>query len=239
LVLRPSLGHERKTYSEALKFRRDLAIWTVMDIRTGPTGEHGAQPWRAPEELALVAFALTALGLGIGMLRERRRSREAERKALTDALTGLANRIAFDHQLAIDWERATRYDRPLGMLLLDLDGFKQVNDTQGHAAGDRVLRRVADTITANVRGGDVAARLGGDEFVVLTTETPAEGLQALAGRLQQAVESLGTAISVGWAEREPDDESPSKVLDRADLAMYEDKERGRASPRPARTPAGL
>lgn len=179
--------------------------------------------------LGLVAFALTAAGLAIGLLREHRRYREVEQDALTDPVTGLANRIAFEHQLALDWHRALRYERPLGVLLIDLDDFKRTNDTRGHVAGDRVLRETAETIAREVRGGDVAARLGGDEFVVLAAETPTDGLEILARRLRGALAERGIAASVGCAERTVDDGAAAQVLDRADHAMYEDKERRKSA----------
>jgi len=143
---------------------------------------------------------------------------------MTDPLTGLANRPAFDHRLAIEWERAARYQRPLGVLVVDLDGFKEVNDTQGHAAGDEVLRRVGASLARRVRGADLAARLGGDEFVVLAPETSAAGLARLAELVRGVVEELPVGVSVGWAERTDGDADAAAMLIRADEAMYEDKE---------------
>ncbi len=175
--------------------------------------------------LGLVAFALTAAGLAIGLLREHRRYREVEQDALTDPVTGLANRIAFEHQLALDWQRSLRYGRPLGLIMIDLDDFKRTNDTRGHVAGDRVLRETAETVAREIRGGDVAARIGGDEFVVLAAEADGDGLEMLSRRLRRALDERGIAASVGCGERTPDDGAASQVLDRADQSMYDDKER--------------
>lgn len=144
--------------------------------------------------------------------------------ATPTSVTGLANRIAFEHQLALDWQRSLRYDRPLGLIMIDLDDFKRTNDTRGHVAGDRVLRDTAETVAREIRGGDVAARIGGDEFVVIAAETTGYGLQILSRRLGRALDERGIAASVGCAERTEDDGAGSDVVERADNAMYEDKQ---------------
>ena len=108
----------------------------------------------------VLVLACLAMLFAFTSLRERRRSVRVERAALVDSLTGLPNRPAFERRLAKEWRRSERYDRPLGMLLIDLDDFKQVNDTQGHAAGDAVLREVAAAISGRIRVSDMAARLG-------------------------------------------------------------------------------
>jgi len=118
-----------------------------------------------------------------------------------------------------------RYDRPLGVLVLDVNDFKQINDTPGHAAGDKLLRRVAATIATRIRASDLVARTGGDEFVVVTVETHGCGLATLAASLGKALEALPAGVSIGWSERTPADQSASQVLHRADLAMYEAKRR--------------
>jgi diguanylate cyclase (GGDEF)-like protein len=140
-----------------------------------------------------------------------------------DVLTGLPNRLALEDRAAAEWDRAERYRRPLGVLLLDLDGFKRLNDTRGHAAGDRALCEVATAVQARVRTSDLAVRLGGDEFAVLVPETGPEGLEAMARALEHMSEGLPVGISAGWAAREPDDAGWDEVLARADASMYERK----------------
>jgi len=151
---------------------------------------------------------------------------ELRRLADTDALTGLANRSAF---LALLDERARR--GPVTVLFVDLDGFKAVNDMDGHAAGDRLLREVADTLRRELRGHDVAARLGGDEFAVLLhSDQPAE-VHAVAERLVHRLRQMPsdpahrTAASVGVAIGRGDT-AGEVLLGDADLAMYEAKARG-------------
>ena len=184
----------------------------------------------------VLVLACLAILFAFTSLRERRRSVRVERAALVDSLTGLPNRLAFERRLAKEWRRSERYDRPLGMLLIDLDDFKQVNDTQGHAAGDAVLREVAAAISGRIRVSDMAARLGGDEFVVICPETPAEGLKILAHSLEERLEEASIAISVGFTEREPADEDPEHFVERADAAMYRRKQSPR---RPRERRAGL
>jgi len=176
----------------------------------------------------LVAMAVAAL-FALLTLRERRRSVQAELGALSDSLTGLSNRQAFHQQLEREWKRSLRYGHELGLVLLDLDGFKQINDTQGHPAGDRVLREAAATISGRVRETDIPARLGGDEFVVICPETGRSGLDTLAQGLTEALESHSIRASIGFAQREPEDLLQADLIARADAAMYEAKRRGRES----------
>ena len=173
--------------------------------------------------MALAGLAAVAFGLGMFALRERRRSRSAERVALRDPLTGVGNRLAFDHHLAIAWERAKRYDEGLGVLVLDLDGFKEINDTGGHQAGDDVLRKVGQVITSRARRSDAAARLGGDEFVLLTTGPGVNGIATLAEGLRASLKENGVDVSLGWATRTPNDKNAAEIIHRADLTMYDDK----------------
>ena len=170
----------------------------------------------------LAALALAA-GFAFATLRQGRRARRAEAEALVDSLTGLANRRAFDRRLAEEWKRSERYGRPLGLVMLDLDGFKQLNDTRGHKEGDRVLREAASRLNERLRGIDLAARLGGDEFAALCPETGSDGLESLAQSLQHCLDDLPVGASIGFAERGPHDESPLDLLSRADEAMYRNK----------------
>jgi diguanylate cyclase (GGDEF)-like protein len=187
---------------------------------------------RIPTEyqVALVGLGLLSLLFAIVSLRERRRSRRVERQALVDALTALPNRQAFERRLAKEWRRAERYERDIGVLMLDLDDFKQINDGQGHAAGDQVLSEAAVLISGRIRSADMAARWGGDEFVVLCPETNSEGLKVLARSLEDRLRHAGIASSAGFAEREPGDLGPADVLARADVSMYARKQRERARP---------
>jgi diguanylate cyclase (GGDEF)-like protein len=178
------------------------------------------------ERIALGVLAALVLLLSGVSFRERRRSTRTERDMLVDGLTGVGSRTALQRQLESEWKRASRHDRPLGLLLLDLDDLKQINDAHGHAAGDNLLRSAGHSISQRVRQSDSVARLGGDEFVVVCPETSREGLAQLAEALQQDFRNLNVGVSVGFAERESIDQGPEDLMARADAAMYEQKRAG-------------
>jgi len=174
--------------------------------------------------LPVFAFVLVLLlGMAAMFRRERRRAREAERVALSDPLTGLPNRLALSHRLAIEWERSRRYGRPLGVIALDLDDLKHVNDRHGHAAGDRLLCDAADILSRRSRRSDAVARLGGDEFVILVSETRGREMAAFADAVRSGLRTGGVSASVGYAELQAGDTDPSDLLARADADMYREK----------------
>jgi diguanylate cyclase (GGDEF)-like protein/PAS domain S-box-containing protein len=157
-------------------------------------------------------------------------------RAFHDALTGLANRALFYDRVEHALTRGARADTHVGVLFVDLDDFKTVNDTRGHADGDRLLQEVAKRLTACLRAGDTAARLGGDEFGVLVESvTEAGALEATAARvleaLRQPVELANGVIvvsaSVGMAMSTISDRGVEEFLRKADLAMYDAKRAGK------------
>jgi len=161
---------------------------------------------------------------------------ELERLAATDYLTGIANHRSFFEAGEREIQRARRYGHPLAVLMIDLDHFKQVNDTYGHAAGDRVLVETTAAIRRLLRDLDVFGRLGGEEFAILLPETDLTGSRTTAERLRAAIAeiaidaenvSLKVTISVGITLLSPDDPGLDAVLKRADDAMYEAKRGGR------------
>jgi len=155
--------------------------------------------------------------------------------AAQDELTGLLNRRAFLERLNAELTRATRYQHPLAVLLLDLDKFKTINDAFGHHVGDQTLRHVAQIIRGEVRAVDVVARLGGEEFVVAFPETDEAAALTVAERIRTAlhrvpVQSVQPRVlvtaSIGIALAHPDS-LPNELLQQADHAMYEAKKNGR------------
>jgi two-component system cell cycle response regulator len=162
---------------------------------------------------------------------------EAQRLSTTDPLTGLWNFRYLSMSLAREIERSTRFDRPLAVLMLDLDHFKQVNDVHGHQRGDTVLRELASRVQEQIREVDTFARYGGEEFVVVLPETTVEGAAQLADRICQAVrrepfrhdgeEPLEVTLSVGGAAFPEHGSSPATLMRAADKALYVAKNSGR------------
>ena len=138
-----------------------------------------------------------------------------------DALTQLGNRRTWRRALDEESARAVRYDAETTIAVLDLDGLKRINDSQGHAAGDRHLLKAADAVKAASRSVDIVCRLGGDEFAVLAPETGREGAGRLATRLLEAMTSAGVAASIGVATRSDGD--LDRAWQEADSEMYAQK----------------
>ena len=146
--------------------------------------------------------------------------------ATQDSLTELPNRREFDRLLAREFERSSRYGEIFSLAFIDIDRFKQLNDTRGHAAGDTLLRQVADTIQEACRASDVPARLGGDEFALLLPQTTQFEGAALCERLRAEVETLAdVSISWGVAEYPTHGVTASTLTRAADAAMYASKPR--------------
>jgi diguanylate cyclase (GGDEF)-like protein len=160
-----------------------------------------------------------------------------ERLAMTDALTGVFNRRRFGDMLRHEWASARRYKHSLCLLLFDVDHFKAVNDTEGHAAGDEALKNVALIIAGSIREVDVCARYGGDEFVLLLPHTPIENAMIVADRVRDKLGrerggwagSLGAVtLSVGISSSmDASLVNPDDLLEAADRALYEAKHQGR------------
>lgn len=152
-----------------------------------------------------------------------------------DALTGLPNRMLFYDRLNQTLQRGTRYDRVFGLIYIDLDGFKAVNDQWGHAAGDQLLREVARRLMAAVRASDTVARLAGDEFVILADQCGLDESQALADKVLRALseaivlpeQDVYVSASIGVAVAPDDGDNPDALIKAADTAMYHAKNTGK------------
>ncbi len=151
--------------------------------------------------------------------------------AYRDSLTDLYNHRFFHEQLGHEVERATRYRRPVSIILMDLDRFKEINDTHGHLIGDKLLSFIGQVIRDQVRGADIAARYGGDEFAIILTDTPKEAAEAAAEKLANAIatdhayagltnEGLPISTSYGVASCPDEARSVSELLQLADDRMY-------------------
>ena len=213
-----------------------LAVTLVREERVIGALAVARQAGSAPFEEA-ARDAVTALAAHTGTaVANVRLHEETSRQSITDPLTGAGNFRHLTATLAREVERASRFTRPLSLLMLDLDHFKQVNDTQGHAFGDAVLREFARRLSGCLREVDVVARYGGEEFVVVLPETAAEGACAVAARVVDAVRrepfrASGTSrtvtVSVGVAAYPDHGRTSSEVMRAADAALYEAKHGGR------------
>jgi diguanylate cyclase (GGDEF)-like protein/PAS domain S-box-containing protein len=166
------------------------------------------------------------------------RLREAQAQAHADDLTGLGNRRAWDSELPREISRSKRTGAPLSVAILDLDGLKSINDTQGHQAGSNAIKHAAAAWSNVLRDSDMIARYGGDEFVVMMPDSTLAQAQAVAERLRYALGS-GPTVSIGIAEWDGE-ETPDALIERADAALYEAKDAGRdrvVGARPAHDPS--
>lgn len=173
------------------------------------------------------------------MVRRLREGRaELERLSVTDELTGLANRRHLDDELEREVRRHERHKHAFGVLMLDVDRFKALNDTHGHPAGDAVLTQLARVLEECTRKGDTVARFGGEEFLVILPETPIEGATLLAERIRAATEGyrfaieesgaeLKVTVSIGVAIFPQEGRTPELLIAAADQALYRSKQDGR------------
>jgi len=221
--------------------------------------------WEREVTMRIALFLLLALTSSFALYALQRTQRKAERDAIAsarairmkntelealneqlhalamvDGLTGVANRRRFDEVLENEWRRSWRDKTPMALLMIDIDHFKQFNDTHGHQSGDECLQNIAQVLQVGIgRSSDLVARYGGEEFICLLTESDIKGAAAKAESLRKAVEELhipheGSSsapyltISIGAASRIPDENSESKqLIADADEALYKAKNNGR------------
>lgn len=211
----------------------------VVPMMSGPAAIGGVAVWhpdpdRFDERDAEFLGILCALAAP--PLQSAQKYAALDRRASSDALTGLPNRGAFETRLASVAHHFERYERPFALVILDVDHFKKFNDTWGHEAGDRVLQHVADLLRNGVREVDLPARLGGEEFVILLPETQLADAMEAAERVRRAIESrpvtwngkpLRVTASFGVAACPQCCPLPGEVLAAADAALYRSKDGGR------------
>ncbi len=227
--------------------RVDAARW-ILQMQPGNSGVVQTLSWFNVLLMALSVIAGVGITTIVWILAARtwilqravarrtaalRRSRERLRQlATTDELTGLYNRRFFLNRWEWECERAKRYRRPLACLMIDVNGFKQVNDRLGHLAGDLVLKQVAQELTTLLRQSDILARFGGDEFIAALPETSVAQAASVAEKLRQVTIRVteGTTrgvpavtLSVGLSRVAEADESPQEILEAADQSLYASK----------------
>src|SRR4051794_24651113 len=183
-----------------------------------------------------VAAALLVCAAFVWQAREHRAERASlARASRIDPLTGCLNRRGFEEQAGDLIRAAVAQARPVGVIALDLDAFKQVNDSGGHAAGDRVLREVGAGLTRAAGRGAVIGRLGGDEFALLLDGADEDAATAAAGRLEAALAG-GTRAPIGGAAMPRHGTAPDALLGRGGARPFEKEMRPRPPPAPPLTP---
>jgi two-component system, cell cycle response regulator len=192
--------------------------------------DYVTKPFMVDELVARIRAGVRIVHLQKALIDSNRRLEEL---SLTDALTSLRNRRAFDERLDDAFEQARRYERPLSLILIDVDRFKPINDAFGHDTGDAVLKGVAELIASSTRQADFVARIGGEEFAVLLPETPlfeamqvAEKIRALIAATPVA--TLDVTVSLGVANAlHSRVTNTSELFHAADQALYRAKAHGR------------
>jgi len=210
-----------------------LALAWIYDLQD-PTYAKLVGPYSAINQLTRVILLSAAVLLSYTYVR---RARRLANMAARDRLTGVYNRGQFDVALASEVERALRFDYPLAVAILDLDHFKRVNDTLGHAAGDRVLVEVAERLVAGIQPNDVIARYGGEEFTLLFRDTDRVSAAVRVEYLRAQIAAIPIRItdnrdltvtcSAGVAELRTDGTDPVELLARADSRLLAAKRAGR------------
>lgn len=181
---------------------------------------------RSKDEIGLIIHAMEF------MLRSIKHAEdELKRLALTDSLTGVANRLNFNTTLDKEIERVKRYEQDLSIIMFDIDHFKSFNDTYGHDAGDLILIELAEIINKIIRSTDLFARWGGEEFILLLPNTSLQEAHAVAEKLRSVIEqhpfSGGRKVTSSFGVCQFDKEDADSLLKRVDVALYESKEFGR------------
>jgi diguanylate cyclase (GGDEF)-like protein len=186
------------------------------------------------EELSLIellaALLSSLLNAELNAIEQTRRAERAQVEALSDPLTELYNRRGWDRLLAAEEKRCQRYGHSACVLSIDLDDLKQVNDTQGHARGDELIRQTGNVLQITTREQDIVARVGGDEFAILAVECDRNNGEILMQRLQSALSSAQIKASLGLALRDPTN-GLKQAWQAADLAMYTQKLQKGKTPR--------
>ena len=210
----------------------------VLHRRADAAPGEASKPQRPPSRSTSMQLAAEVERLVAELDRSRARIADLEAKVDIDPITNLLNRRGFERELKRSLAYVKRYGASAALIFLDLDGFKPVNDRQGHAAGDAVLKAVAAAIVAAVRASDIVARIGGDEFAVLLWNVNGVSAAAKGAALERAVyatpvqwgaSTLVVCASAGVALAGALD-SPGELLARADAAMYARKRARKAGP---------
>jgi diguanylate cyclase (GGDEF)-like protein len=237
--LEKTLRHERTSrlrvqFDAERKEEQNLAL-TIENAKRAEALRSAERVRSLQRKLLILGLALLAL-LAAMALQQVHKNRRMRRLAMTDELTGLPNRRSILNFLGAEWKAADGARRPLSVIAFDIDHFKRINDAQGHAGGDAVLREVATILRRVLRPGDWVGRIGGEEFLLVLPELDRTGAEVVAEALRRELEatdfrhgeaSVPVTASFGVSERLPDDAEVDALLKRADDALYRAKAQGR------------
>jgi len=187
--------------------------------------------------LQVVGYIAIFVGVFKWLQLNQRTQDKLSKLSKTDDLTGLLNRRSFIEKSSEEFERSIRYDRPLSLMMIDIDFFKMVNDRYGHMAGDVVLQKIAHEITLQLRTNDIFCRWGGEEFILLIPESDKNNGQSLSEKIRKSIEKksvtltsgevVSIKVSIGCTSIRENDSSVEALIERADRALYMSKEAGR------------
>ncbi len=222
LKIREAMSAGKRIRTQILNYTKsEQAVW--MDINIVPIKNDQGQ---------IAYFAAIERDLTEHKMLESR----LEMLASTDMLTGLPNRLATMNKAAKEFARTKRYNRPLSIVMIDVDHFKSINDTHGHATGDHVLQNVGHICSDTLRDSDVLGRIGGEEFILLLPDTPKANAEQVAERMRARLANtpikhgdleLTITASFGVASFTSNDGTLEEIIERADNAMYAAKNAGR------------
>jgi len=250
--LAPAKNKRGRSHKGCKTLRQDDALQLVRRTGSAPVGAasaacgaepsaaHGPEAEPAADDVQAGRRVVARLRAeNFALRQEIERLTIFRHLALRDELTGLHNRRSFEESLRREWSRTQRCLQPMAVLCIDLDEFKPINDSFGHAVGDGVLRWFAQQLVGACREVDVVCRMGGDEFAILLPSTDRDGARIMGQRLERLVEQAtdaprlpgGAAVRFSWGAASLDDgaRSPTELLIRADEAMYRHKRRRAAA----------
>jgi diguanylate cyclase (GGDEF)-like protein len=213
---------------QAIILTASASVETAVEALRAGVYDYMTKPF---ESMAAFELALTRALEHRRLIEENARLfAEVQRLAVTDPVTGLYNRHKLNEFLDLEVERARRYGRPLSLIMLDLDGMKQINDTFGHPVGDEALRRVAQAVRSQVRRVDLPTRYGGDEFMIVLPEASAAEAQAIRERIEAEVErasfdGVRLSASAGVTQWQPAFNTVEDFVRSVDQSLYRDKRR--------------
>lgn len=211
---------------QAIILTASASVETAVEALRAGVYDYMTKPF---ESMAAFELALTRALEHRRLIEENARLfAEVQRLAVTDPVTGLYNRHKLNEFLDLEVERARRYGRPLSLIMLDLDGMKQINDTFGHPVGDEALRRVAQAVRSQVRRVDLPTRYGGDEFMIVLPEASAAEAQAIWERIEAEVgrasfDGVRLSASAGVTQWQPAFSTVEDFVRTVDQSLYRDK----------------